>query len=88
MANKLKPCGHCNNKAELMVGESGLGGEVKCTECWMRTGWYEDPADAIYIWNRRDGEGTILCEHEYQPGFFIILSTREEVSHERNKDTE
>ena len=60
----LKPCGHCNNKAELMIGESGLGGEVKCTECGMRTGWYEDPADAIYIWNRRDGEVDIVKVRE------------------------
>jgi len=79
MANELKPCPCCGGEATIdSFVWGGLNYRIVCS-CGIITKYFVLLEEATTAWNRRDGEGTILCEHEYQPGFFIILSTREEV---------
>ena len=58
MAEKLKPCLHCNGKAtEKQTNKSRFTDaklyRIVCADCGIGTGWKNSLAEAIAAWNRR-----------------------------------
>lgn len=62
MNEKLKPCPFCGGEASPKlapyIGGGGCGYIVDCNECWSKTGYYSQAAEAIDAWNRRTTLGS------------------------------
>lgn len=54
MSEELKTCPFCGGKAYFEGGITVYW--IKCRICGVETLGYDDEADAVDAWNRRDGE--------------------------------
>ena len=57
----LLPCPFCGGEATPKlapyIGGGGCGYIVDCDECWSKTGYYSQKAEAIEAWNARTASG-------------------------------
>lgn len=51
---KIKPCPFCGGEAEVHTSyENPDVFNVRCTQCFARTGWHHTPENAVRAWNAR-----------------------------------
>lgn len=53
MADKLKPCPFCGNKAEITKLDFAKSYFITCSSCFAEMGQFKAEEEAIHMWNTR-----------------------------------